>query len=298
MAAPDKTQRALLTIGVVCGTLAAAAWAAGFVAAKHGIQIGFTPADIAFHRFFWSGVMVLPSFVRAGLANAGGVGWRRGLAMTVFSGPPQALLAYSGFILVPLGHGTTIQPACAALAGLIFAATFLHESVSLQRLAGAATIIAGLLIFGAESLTTIGGAGVGGDLLFVTAGVFWAAFGTLVRQWSVPGAQAVVAVAGLSMVLLAPAYLAVFGWSALAQHGLLENLLQAVVQGGFAGVLSIYLFTHAVFALGAGRAATFPALVPVFGVVIGYLTLGVVPTLAQLIGMVVVLVGFQFTLRR
>jgi drug/metabolite transporter (DMT)-like permease len=84
----------------------------------------------------------------------------------------------------------------------------------------------------------------------------------------------------------------------LARHSLFENLLQAVVQGGLAGALPIYLFAHAVIALGGGRAATFPALVPVFGVVIGYLALGVVPTLAQVVGMLIVLVGFQFTLRR
>jgi drug/metabolite transporter (DMT)-like permease len=58
------------------------------------------------------------------------------------------------------------------------------------------------------------------------------------------------------------------------------------------------LFAHAVIALGGGRAATFPALVPVFGVFIGYIALGVVPSIAQLIGMLIVLLGFQFTLRR
>ena len=50
--------------------------------------------------------------------------------------------------------------------------------------------------------------------------------------------------------------------------------------------------------LGGGRAATFPALVPVFGVIIGYLALGVVPSLAQFVGMLIVLVGFHFALRR
>ena len=86
--------------------------------------------------------------------------------------------------------------------------------------------------------------------------------------------------------------------SEFARHGLLENLLQAVVQGGIAGALPIYLFAHAVIALGGGRAATFPALVPVFGVIIGFLALGVVPSLAQFVGMLIVLVGFQFALRR
>jgi len=298
MAAPGKTHRPTMIIGIVCGTLAALAWAAGFVVAKHGVQVGFLPADLAFHRFFWTGLLVLPLMIRAGLRDLGGLGWGRGFVMTIFSGPPQSLLAYSGFVLVPLGHGTTIQPACAALSGLILAAIILKEDVSPLRMLGAAVIIIGLLVFGAESLTTIGGSGVGGDLLFVAAGVFWASFGTLLRLWNVPGTRAVAAVGAVSVLVFAPIYLLLYGMGSLVRHGLFENLLQAVVQGGIAGSLPIYLFAHAVIALGGGRAATFPALVPVFGVVIGFLALGVVPSLAQIVGMLIVLLGFQFTLRR
>jgi drug/metabolite transporter (DMT)-like permease len=265
------------------------------VVAKHGIEIGFSPADIAFHRFFWSGILLLPLMLR-GWRTLGGVGWGRGLVLTLLSGPPQSLLAYSGFVLVPLGHGTTIQPACAALTGLMLSAVVLGETVSSRRVAGAAAIVIGLIVYGAESLTTIGGHGVGGDLLFVSAGAFWATFGILLRRWSVPATQAAVAVTVLSLIGFAPIYLVMYGWSELTRHGLLENVLQAVVQGGIAGALPIYLFTHAVFALGAGRAATFPALVPIFGVIIGFLALGVVPSLAQLIGLLIVLIGFRLTL--
>lgn len=298
MAAPEKVHRPTIIIGIVCGTLAALAWAAGFVVAKHGIQIGFSPADLAFHRFFWSSLLMLPLIVRDGLRDLSGIGWGRGLVMTILSGPPQSLLAYSGFILVPLGHGTTIQPACAALSGLVLASLVLHEKPTFQRIIGGAIIIAGLFMFGVESLATIGSSGVGGDLLFATAGLFWATFGTLLRFWNVPGTRAVMAVGAVSLLVLAPIYLFIYGISALARQSLLENLLQAVVQGGLAGSLPIYLFAHAVIALGGGRAATFPALVPVFGVIIGYLALGVVPSLAQIAGMLIVLVGFQFALRR
>lgn len=298
MTAPETPHRPTIIIGIVCGTLAALAWAAGFVVAKHGIQVGFSPADLAFHRFFWSGLLMLPYVVRDGLRDLDGVGWGRGFAMSVLSGPPQSLLAYSGFILVPLGHGTTIQPACAALSGLVLASLILHEKATFQRIIGGAILVVGLLVFGAESLATIGRSGVGGDLLFATAGLFWATFGTLLRLWNVAGTRAVKAVGAVSLSVFAPIYLLMYGISALTQHGWFENLLQAVVQGGVAGSLPIYLFAHAVIALGGGRAATFPALVPVFGVTIGFLALGAVPSLAQFVGMLIVLVGFHVTLRR
>ncbi|HXZ45122.1 MAG TPA: DMT family transporter [Pseudolabrys sp.] len=286
-----------IVIGVLCGTCAALGWAAGFVAAKHGVAVGFSPADLAFHRFFWSGLLLIPLALREGLLDLGGIGWRRGLVMSILSGPPQAMIAYTGFILVPLGHGTTIQPACAALSGLILASLVLHEKPTSQRIVGGATIIAGLLVYGFESLSTIGSHGVAGDLLFATAGLFWATFGTLLRLWHVSGQRAVAIVGALSILVYAPLHALLVGYDRILQTGLTENLLQAIVQGLLAGVLPIYLFAHAVILLGAGRAATFPALVPGFGLIIGYLTLGVVPSIAQVVGLVVVVIGFRFALR-
>jgi drug/metabolite transporter (DMT)-like permease len=273
------------------------AWAAGFVAAKHGIAVGFAPADLALHRFFWSGLLLIPLVLRGGLRDLGGIGWGRGLVMSILSGPPQAMIAYTGFILVPLGHGTTIQPACAALSGLILASLVLHEKATLQRVIGGATIIAGLLVFGAESLATIGGPGVGGDLLFATAGLFWATFGILLRYWHVSGTRAIAVVGALSILVFAPLHAVFVGYGGILRMGLTENLIQIAVQGVIAGILPIYLFARAVILLGAGRAATFPALVPVFSLIIGYFALNVVPSLAQLAGMLIVLVGFRFALR-
>lgn len=290
--AQPAAARSGIVIGILCGIGAAFGWAAGFVAAKHGVSVGFSPSDLAFHRFFWSGLLLMPIAVRGGFTNLGGIGWGRGLVMSVLSGPPQAFIAYTGFTLVPLGHGTTIQPACAALFGLILASVVLHERVTMSRLVGGATIIAGLLVFGAESLTVIGSHGVGGDLMFVTAGFFWAAFGTLLRHYRMPATRAVAVVGILSVLVYAPFYAVAIGFQGILQMSLAENLLQVLVQGILAGVLPIYLFARAVMLLGAGRAATFPALVPGFGLVIGFLALGVVPSIAQLVGLVIVVIGF------
>ena len=50
-------------LGIACGAGAALFWAAGFVAARHGITVGFSPADVAFHRFVWAGLAFLPIFL-------------------------------------------------------------------------------------------------------------------------------------------------------------------------------------------------------------------------------------------
>jgi len=79
--------------------------------------------------------------------------------------------------------------------------------------------------------------------------------------------------------------------------GFLENLLQAVVQSVFAGAAAIYLFTRAIMLLGAGRAVVFPSLVPPFTLLVGFVALGEVPTVSQLIGLAVVVIGFRLTQR-
>jgi drug/metabolite transporter (DMT)-like permease len=172
----------------------------------------------------------------------------------------------------------------------------LKEKLPAQRLAGAAVIVAGLALIGTDALLTIGSSGLIGDLSFVTAGLLFATFSTLLRLWQVAPMRAVMLTSVLSLVML-PIHWFLFGFEHLIALGLVENLLQALVQGIFAGACAVYLFTRSVVLLGVGRAAVFPSLVPGFTLLIGFLVLGEVPNLAQLVGFAVVLVGFRLTQR-
>jgi drug/metabolite transporter (DMT)-like permease len=284
-------------VGVMCGTAAALSWAAGFVAARHGVQIGLTPADLAFHRFFWMGLILLPAIWRVGLADLGGVGWKRGFVIFLLAGPTQGLLSAAGFTLAPLGHGGVIQPGTAALFGLIFATLILHEPLWARRIVGAAAILTGLMLLGAEAVTTIGKHGLGGDFLFIFAGISWAMFGTVLRLWNLRPQRAALAITALALFVYAPLHAIFFGFRHMIDVGLWENLLQIVIQGVLAGPLAVHLFARAVALLGAGRAAAFPAMVPPATLIIGALTLGEIPSAVQLAGLAVVVVGFRLTLQ-
>jgi drug/metabolite transporter (DMT)-like permease len=280
--------------GVACGVGAAVFWAAGLVAARHGINIGLSPADMAVHRFVWSGLAMLPSvLLNRDLVH---IGLSRGLAVTLFGGPLLALLSYAGFLLVPLGHGGVIQPSCAAVIGLLLATVVLKEKLPLQRLAGALTIVLGLMVIGGEALATIGTHGLLGDLSFALAGTCFAVFGMLLRLWRITPMRAVGVIGVLALPLL-PLQWAVLGFDRLLAAGFWENFLQALVQGVFAGPASTYLFTKSVVLLGAGRAAVFPSLVPGFTLLIGYFVLGEIPSLLQLTGFAIVVIGFRLTQR-
>jgi drug/metabolite transporter (DMT)-like permease len=284
-------------LGMLCGAGAALFWAAGFVAARHGISIGYSPADLAVHRFAWAGLFLLPLFLRSGsIADFGGIGWSRAVLLTLAGGPPLAIISYSGFILVPLGHGGVIQPSCAALFGLLYACLVLGEPLPRERLIGAGVIVLGLCAIGLEALSTIGRHGLLGDLAFVAAGWCFATFAMLVKLWHIPPTRATVIVSVMSLADV-PIHWALFGFDRMISSGLWENLIQALAQGALAGAGAIYLFARAVFLLGAARAAVFTSLVPGFTLLIGYLLLGEIPSLAQIAGLDVVLIGFRMTQR-
>src|SRR5262249_42794221 len=243
-------------VGILCGAGAALFWAAGFVAARHGIAIGYSPADLALHRFAWAGFFLLPALLRIGIGDLGGVGWGRGILLTLVGGPPLAIISYSGFLLVPLGHGGVIQPSCAALFGLLYAGVVLGEKLPRERLIGAAVIILGLCVIAFEALATIGHHGLLGDFAFVAAGACFATFAMLVKLWRIPPTRATVIVSVISLADVA-IHWALFGFERMFAFGIWENLLQAVAQGALAGAGAIYLFSRAVLLLGAARAAMF-----------------------------------------
>src|SRR5216683_6609696 len=138
------------------------------------------------------------------------------------------------------------------------------------------------------------GHGLVGDLSFVAAGAMFATFGTLLRLWRIVPMRAVAVTSTVSLVEL-PIHWLVFDFERMIGLGVVENLVQLVAQGIFAGAVATYLFTRSVVLLGAGRAAVFPSLVPGFTLLIGFLVLGEIPSPAQLAGLAIVLVGFRLT---
>jgi drug/metabolite transporter (DMT)-like permease len=296
-ALPQKSAATPGLFGVACGLGAALFWALGFVATRHGLKVGFTPADLLMHRFLWSGLAFLPLVFRAGLGDLCGIGWGRGVALMVLGGPVMSIISYTGFLFVPLGHGSVIQPSCATLGGLFLAAVLLRERISFSRFFGAVIIVVGLAVIGGESIGHIGHSGVQGDLIFVLTGFMFAGFATLVRYWRVSAFSAAAAINVVSLSLF-PLYAASGGLGRLAAIGFGENALQALGQGILAGPAAMYLFAFSIQLLGVARAAVFPAIVPALTFLVGWLLLGELPTALQAAGLVTVLSGFYLAQRQ
>jgi drug/metabolite transporter (DMT)-like permease len=283
--------------GVGCGVGAALCWALGFVATRHGLKAGFLPVDLLMHRFLWSGIAFLPLVVRAGLRDLCGIGWGRGMALMMLGGPVMSLISYAGFMFVPLGHGSVIQPSCATLGGLFLAVVLLREPISRSRLAGAIVIVVGLAVIGSESLGHMGPSAIIGDLIFVLTGLMFAGFATLVRYWRVSAFSVATVISVLSLSLF-PFYAASGALARDAAIGLHENALQAIAQGVLAGPAAMYLFALSIQRLGVARAAVFPAIVPALTLLLGWLLIGEPPTALQAAGLMTVLAGFYLAQRQ
>ena len=284
-------------IGIASGAAAAFCWAVGLAGARHGIAAGLSPADLTLHRYAWLGPLFAIFVFRNGFARPGGISWGQGLGITAFAGPSIALFSYYGFLTVPLSHGAVIQPSSASLGGLILTALFLGERLPATRIVGALAIVAGLVIYAGESATSIGSGAILGDLSFMAAGWCWAFFGLLLSLWRIEPLRAAMVVTVFSL-LYVPVHAVLFGYEHMIAVGWTENILQAVLQGVLAGAAGIYLFTRAVELLGPGRAAVFPALVPGFAMLIGFIFLGEIPTAVQFAGFAVVMLGFALVQRR
>ena len=287
----DPVAQKFLT-GLSWGLLAAAIWASYSVLARLAVKAGLSPGDLTLLRFAPGALLMAPLLWRWGWRDLGGIGWQRGLLLTLLAGPGFSLLLMTGFTLAPLTHGAVIAPACQMLAGLSLSAWLAHQGWTRESAVGAAFVVLGLGFMGGDSLLHgEGGLTLLGDLLFAIAGVCWGLFGALSRRWQVDPLRVTAVVVVLSFVLFAPGFVAFADFGRLAGAGTGMLLLQVVAQGLGAGLVAVLAFSRAAALLGSGRAAFFGALVPGAASLLAIPVLGEVPTTLQVLGIVAVVSG-------
>jgi drug/metabolite transporter (DMT)-like permease len=287
----DPAARAAMA-GLSWGLLAAAIWAVYSVLARLGVTAGLSPADMSLLRFAPGALLTLPLMWRWGWRDLAGIGWRRGLVLTLLAGPGFALLFMTGFSLAPLAHGAVIAPSGQMLAGMGLSAWLGQQRLSRESLIGAGFVLLGLFFMGGDSLLHgESRATLLGDLLFAVAGFCWGTFGTLSRRWQVDPLRVTVVVLVLSFLLFTPPYLLLADLSRLAQAGAGMLTLQVLAQGLGAGLVAMLAYSRAAALLGAGRAAFFGAMVPGAASLLAIPILGEVPSTLQALGIVSVVVG-------
>ncbi|HYI30274.1 MAG TPA: DMT family transporter [Bradyrhizobium sp.] len=279
--------------GYGCGLTMALGAAVSFAAARAGILVGLAPDDMIFARYIVAGLVMLPALIWWGLPDLAGLGWRRGIILSILGGAPFALLQTGGYAFAPLANGAVIAPSTVTIVSTIAAGILLGETLTRAHLIGAALVVSGIVLIGWQGIAsaTAGDAAWIGDILFFVSSLFWAGFTVLIRYWKVDAIKATAVVAVLSLCFFAPCYLVYRGPQHLALLPLGALVFQGVVQGLVQAVLTIMAYNRSIAILGVSRAVLFPALVPALSILIGIPAVGEMPTALQIAGLATVSAG-------
>jgi len=294
-------------IGIVCALAVLAIWTSFILVARSSVRHSLTPFDIAFLRFAFSGLVVLPLLawrwraVRDGLGGPAAL--KRGAALALTAGIGYCGLAYSGFFFAPAAHAAALMPGSLPLWTALFALHLLGERLTPVRAAGLVLIAGGDLLVGGSSLLQAfdGGRTWVGDGLFLCAGMCWSLYGVLCRRWRVGALDATLAIAFVCLLSYVPLFLLASssGWlaSGLGRAPWPEIAFQAVYQGGFAMLIAGVAFTQVIATFGPVRTTMMTALVPALAALAAVPLLGEALSAAAVGGLVCVTAGLLLGLR-
>lgn len=265
-------------------------YGANFVISRHAVLNGLSPHDLLALRFTVAGLLLLPIFMKAGgFRNCAGVGWPRGLLLTLMSGLPMSWLMLTGLSLAPAAHGASIGPGTVTLIGLIGSIAMFGAIVTRQLVLGIIAVLAGLTCLAIAGSTSTTPQIIWGDLCFLGVGLLWGFYPLLIQRWKVDGLHATAIVSVLSMAYL-PFYALFFfrgfdvapAWVLIA-HGLNQGVLNVIV--------GLWIWGWAAHVLGAARVGRFPPMIPVTGTLLAIPILGEIPGQLQWLGIGLIVTG-------
>ncbi len=301
--------RRALWVGAGCAATVLLIWTSFILVARSSATRSLNPFDIAWLRFAFSGLLVLPVLAwrwRAFVAGLGATPMQalaRGSALAGVAGVGYCALAYAGFFYAPVAHAAVLLPGSLPLWTALLAWLWLGEGLSRGRALGLGLIACGGVFVGGISLAQAfdGGTTWVGDLLFMAASLTWASYGVLCRRWRIGAVDATLAIAGGCLVTAVPAYAlgVLAGWvpSRLPQAPWGEVAFQAVYQGGLAMLVAGLAYTQVVQTLGPLRTTMLTALVPPLAALSAVPLLGEPLGLAALGGLCCVGLGLVVGLR-
>ncbi|WP_299685630.1 DMT family transporter [uncultured Tateyamaria sp.] len=298
--APQTRAFSPIHTGVLAGLVAAVIWGAYLSLSRAGVASGLDGFDVAFLRYAVAGPVMGLAWVAFKSGQRPALHPGQAVAVALLLGPPFVLLSVGGYAYAPLAHGAVILPATLTLAGFILARVFLGQRLSLGQIIGATAILSGLVLIAGPTVLTGSALALRGDAMFVLAGLFWAGFSVLQQRWKLNAVDVTLVVSLAGLVSVVPAYLVLRGPEVLLALPASMLATQIVVQGTLSGIIAMIAFAQAVKLLGAAKAATFPALVPGFALLIGIPLTMEIPGPLQVAGLAVVALGLlvALTVRR
>lgn len=270
--------------------LAMLIYGSNFVISRHAVLNGLSAHDMLALRFAVAGAILLPVFWQAGVRDCAGIGWRRGLILTVMSGFPMSFLMMQGLTMAPAAHGASIGPGTVTLIGIIGGVLLFGTQLTGALMVGVGVVLAGLLAMALAATTATHMPNVLlGDLCFLGVGLIWGGYPLALQLWKIDGLKATAIVSVLSILYL-PFYALFYfrgfdvaPWQAIVFHGINQGLINVVI--------GLWLWAWATKILGVAVAGRFPPMIPVIGTILGMPVLGEWPAAIQLVGIAMIVAG-------
>ena len=270
--------------------LAMLIYGSNFVISRHAVLNGLSAHDMLALRFAVAGAILLPVFWQAGVRDCAGIGWRRGLILTVMSGFPMSFLMMQGLTMAPAAHGASIGPGTVTLIGIIGGVLLFGTQLTAALMVGVGIVLAGLLALALAATTATHMPNVLlGDLCFLGVGLIWGGYPLALQLWKIDGLKATAIVSVLSILYL-PVYALFYfrgfdvaPWQAIVFHGINQGLINVVI--------GLWLWAWATKILGVAVAGRFPPMIPVIGTILGMPVLGEWPAAIQLVGIAMIVAG-------
>lgn len=246
-------------------------WSSWLVASRFGAGSTLTAYDMAAIRYGVSAVIALPVVLYL-------KPWRtmtvaRIAVLTTLLGPLYILLVFEGFKHAPASHGGIFMNGILPIATLLVGWIWLSERITAKRMAGAALIlIATAMVVADGSGFDISGTGLG-DLMFVGAAFFFAAYLVVSRVWQVTTGQVLLCSSVLNAVIFVPFWY-LFLPTGLSGVTTDQLMLQIVYQGLVPNLIGLLLVALAVRHIGSEPVSAVMAGVPALGAALGAAFLG------------------------
>lgn len=273
---------------------ASAVWGAQFVLAK--LLVNVLPATtLAFAR---SGVSML-CFVSFALSVPGGLrlGTRDLPRTTLFSLLGSVVYQgafFGGLQLASASEGSLLLPTMNPVFTVIVARLLGHEAPTRQQVIGMLISALGVvLVFQAATADESSGSGrLLGDALFLVSSLAWALQSVLGRKlFAIYGPLRTLAVSSLLGMLPLLLMSNLLGDTPALLRTSATDWLIIVALAFFSAFVAFVLFNKAVLAIGAGAAARFNNLIPVWGIAAAIPVLGERPPLQQIVGGALIVFG-------
>ena len=283
-----------IAVGVMYALVTVLVWGMQPVVIRLSVHQGLTATDMTVLRFIPAAFCLLPIAVRRRPFPVGALGWKRAIVLALLSGAPYNFVLVSGAAYAPAVDAASILSGIALLITAMLAVLFANERFTAIRGLALVITLTGILPFTFQSAWEGWRAGTElwrGHALFALTGCMWATVTVLSKRWKVDPWDFVASQTILSAFTL-PFWVDMSALHIL-QVSLGVAIFQAVYVGLLVGVVSLVCFQRAIAQLGPTNTSMFFALVPFIAWIGGRLVLGEEPSLAEIAGVLLVILGLS-----